>query len=119
MESLPPQIIISLPVHAAVWPNRGMGAFIVLVGVQLSLAGLYRPPVFKMQLRLHPEPPQTTISVPVHTAVCKPRAAGTSAVLVAVQTSVIGLYRPPLLRFTTLESYPPQIINSAPVHTDE
>ena len=38
----------------------------VLVVVQLSLLGLYLPPVFKY-LRL--SPPQTIISLPVHTAV--------------------------------------------------
>jgi hypothetical protein len=41
---MPPQIIISLPVHTAVWkllcdgPNA--------VGVQLSVMGSYLPPVF-------------------------------------------------------------------------
>jgi hypothetical protein len=36
----------------------------VLVGVQLSVLGLYLPPVL-----LPPAPPQTIISLPVHTAV--------------------------------------------------
>jgi hypothetical protein len=45
--SIPPQMIISLPVHTAVCCSRVSGAFAVVVGVQPSLAGLYRPPVFK------------------------------------------------------------------------
>jgi len=39
----------------------------VLVAVQLSVLGLYLPPVLKTLL-LSP-PPQTIISLPVHTAV--------------------------------------------------
>ncbi len=42
----PPQIIISLPVHTAVWVSRLSGALVVLVAVQLSVPGLYFPPVF-------------------------------------------------------------------------
>ena len=38
----------------------------VLVAVQLSVLGLYLPPVFKSCRRY---PPQTIISLPVHTAV--------------------------------------------------
>jgi hypothetical protein len=38
----------------------------VLVAVQLSVLGLYLPPVFKKPM---PNPPQTIISLPVHTAV--------------------------------------------------
>jgi hypothetical protein len=37
------------------------------VAVQLSVPGLYLPPVFKLPLSLNP--PQTIISLPVHTAV--------------------------------------------------
>jgi hypothetical protein len=40
---------------------------VVLVAVQLSVLGLYLPPVFKTPLL--PSPPQTIISLPVHTAV--------------------------------------------------
>ena len=39
----------------------------VLVAVQLSVLGLYRPPVFKAPLV--PTPPQTIISLLVQTAV--------------------------------------------------
>ena len=72
--SPPPQTIISLPVHTAVWPYRAEGAFVVLVAVQLSVLGMYLPPVFRVlpkicvpARRLYP--PQTIISLPVQTAV--------------------------------------------------
>ena len=41
----------------------------VLVAVQLSVLGSYLPPVFKKTAAIHP--PQTIISLPVHTAVCR------------------------------------------------
>ena len=44
-----------------------MGALVVLVAVQLSLPGLYLPPVLKSLLELYP--PQAIISLPVHTDV--------------------------------------------------
>jgi hypothetical protein len=40
-------MIIWLPVHTALWPHRVVGAFTVLVVVQLSLLRLYLSPVFK------------------------------------------------------------------------
>jgi hypothetical protein len=46
--SYPPQTIISLPVQTlpkSFW--RGLGALVVLVAVQLSVLGLYLPPVLK------------------------------------------------------------------------
>ena len=42
-------------------------ALTLLVAVQLSVLGLYLPPVFKRPAV--PKPPQTIISLPVHTAV--------------------------------------------------
>jgi hypothetical protein len=51
---------------------RPSGALVVLVAVQLSVLGLYRPPVFNKGGLLqpkYPQPPQTIISLPVHTAV--------------------------------------------------
>ena len=62
----PPQMIIWLSVHTAVWFSRATGALVVLVAAQLSLAGLYLPPVSKSSLAC---PPQTIISLSVHTAV--------------------------------------------------
>ena len=64
----PPQTIISLPVQTAVWNVRAAGALVVLVAVQLSVLGLYLPPVFEIVLP-YPAPPQTIISLPVQTAV--------------------------------------------------
>ncbi len=64
----------------------------VLVAVQLSVLGLYLPPVFKKN-----SPPQTIISLPVQTAVWSFRAEGALLVLVGIQLSVIGLYLPPVL----------------------
>ena len=83
----PPQTIISLPVQTAVCNGRAEGALVVLVAVQLSLLGLYLPPVFKSLGQNNPplHPPQTIISLPVHTAVCSPRASGTLVLLVAAQ----------------------------------
>jgi hypothetical protein len=40
---------------------------VVLVAVQLLVLGLYLPPVFRRALSLFP--PQTIISLPVHSAV--------------------------------------------------
>jgi hypothetical protein len=40
---------------------------VVLVAVHMSVLGLYRPPVLKKPLPF--SPPQTIISLPVHTAV--------------------------------------------------
>ena len=65
--SAPPQAIISLPVHTAVWTTRRSGTFVLLVAVQVSVTGLYLPPVFRVPLAL--DPPQTIISLSVHTAV--------------------------------------------------
>jgi hypothetical protein len=65
----------------------------VPVAVQLLVTGLYLPPVLKRPL---PPPPQTIISLSVHTAVCDARASGALVVLVAVQLSVLGSYRPPV-----------------------
>jgi hypothetical protein len=69
----------------------------MLVAVQLLVPGLYLPPVLKKMLG-PVNPPQTIISLPVHTAVWWSRLAGALVMLVAVQLSVIGLYRPPVLK---------------------
>jgi hypothetical protein len=91
----PPQTIISLSVHSAVCQARAEGALAMLVAIQLSVLGLYLPPVFQY-LPMKSTPPQIIISLPVHTAVCPFRVEGALIVLVAVQVSVIGLYLPPV-----------------------
>jgi hypothetical protein len=94
----PPQTIIWLPVHTALCDSRPAGAPVVVVAVQLSVLGLYLPPVLKCVGNGSPDiPPQTIISLSVHTAVCAARAEGAFVVLVAVQLSVPGLYLPPVL----------------------
>jgi hypothetical protein len=64
--------------------DRALGALVVFVAVQLSVLGLYFPPVFMRPLA---PPPQTIISLPVHTAVWPARALGALVVLVAVHVS--------------------------------
>src|SRR5436190_1389366 len=65
-------------------------------------------------------PPQTIISVPVQTAVC-PVIEGAPSVGSAVQVSVTGSYRAPLLREIhpaappPVGSVPPKMIISCPV----
>src|SRR5438128_4957960 len=86
-EAIPPQTIISLPVHTAVCWSRAAGALVVLVAVQLSVPGLYRPPVLK-KLLLPPPPPQTNMSVLHSPSECGCRAALALVVLVAVLLSV-------------------------------
>jgi hypothetical protein len=73
-----------------------VGALLVLVAVQLSVLGLYLPPVLK-ETGKRP-PPQTIISLPVQTAVWPARASGALIMLVAVQLSVVGLYLPPVFK---------------------
>ena len=65
---------------------------VVLVGAQLSMLALYLPPVFKSVLL--PTPPQTIISLPVHTAVWALRPSGTFVLLVAVQVIRVGIVSP-------------------------
>ena len=61
----------------------------VLVAVQLSVLGLYLPPVLKY---VGPAPPQTIISVPVQTAVWLDLAEGALMMLVAVH--VLAMHVP-------------------------
>ena len=63
----PPQTIISLPVHTAVWQSRAAGAPVVVTAVQRV-----QPPDCSARRRSNScrrDPPQTIISLPVHTAV--------------------------------------------------
>ena len=82
----------------------------MLVAVQLSVLGLYLPPV-----RGSPVPlPQMIISLPVQIAVCNDRADGALVVLMGVQLSVLGLYLPPVFN-SPLSPTPPHTIISVPV----
>jgi hypothetical protein len=94
----PPQTIILVPVHTAVWPCLPVGApSSIDVAAQLSVAGSYRPPEFVPPVPS--SPPQTIISVPVQTAEEPYLGVGTPGpVDVFVQVSVAGSYRPPLFK---------------------
>jgi hypothetical protein len=85
---------------------------VVLVAVQLSVPGLYLPPLLPLV------PPQTIISLVVQTTVAVfDRAVGALTVLVAVQLSGPGSYLPPVFNGRLFWSWPPQTIISVPVQT--
>ena len=84
-------VAVAVTVAVAVGVGEAVG-----VGVGLDAAVQYLPPVL-----VHPpgiNPPQTIISLKVHTAVCLLRPEGAFVVLVAVQLSVPGSYRPPVFK---------------------
>src|SRR5436190_779327 len=80
----------SSPSQTAVCSVRPVGALVVVVAVQVSVPGLYLPPVFE-RTKFSSNPPQTIISLPVHTAVCSVRPVGALVVVVAVQLSMHSL----------------------------
>jgi hypothetical protein len=94
-----------------------VGALVVLVDTQLSMLGLYLPPLF-MGTKFSSEPPQIIISLPVQTAVWVLRASGTLVLPVGAQLSVFGLYLAPVLKIVPVSgSQPPHTIISLPVQT--
>ena len=87
----------------------------MLVGCQLSVVGSYRPPVFR-NAENWSMPPQTIISLPVHTALGKSLWVG--VLLITVQLSRFGLYLAPVFRLLCASpENPPHTIISLPVHT--
>ena len=92
----PPHMTISEPVQTAVWPLLTDGQIVPgEVGTQLSVEGVYRPPVFRLE-PLPMLPPQMIISLPVHIA-CEHLLEGQlGPVEVGSQLSVDRLYRPPV-----------------------
>ena len=86
------------------------------VDVQVFVPGLYFAPVSKYSVPSILIPPQTIISLPVHTAVCSLRSEGALAILVGVHVSVLGSYLPPVLKPMPAPC-PPQTIISLPVQT--
>ena len=90
-----------------------MGALVVLVAVQLSVPGLYLPPVFESCRRASSAPDDHFTAGPDCRVTA--RAVGALVVLVAVQLSVLGLYLPPV--FKAPPRSPPQTIISLPVQT--
>jgi hypothetical protein len=69
---------------------------VVLMGVQLSVLGLYLPPVLRPLMR-SVVPPQAIISLPVHTAVGSIRPSGALVMLVGVQVSSVHGGAPSLI----------------------
>jgi len=67
---------------------------VVLMAVQVSVLGLYLPPVFRMPVMLLC-PPQTIISLPSQHAKCTLRWSGAFTMLMGVHVSVLGLYLAP------------------------
>ena len=86
----------------------------VLMAVQLSVLGLYLPPVFKRQRSQNATPDDHFTAGPDCRVIA--RAVGALVVLVAVQLSVLGLYLPPVFKSAAASS-PPQTIISLPVQT--
>jgi hypothetical protein len=123
-------VCVAVAVAVAVGVAVGVAvAVAVAVGVGVGEADCaqYLPPVLEMSLGWSAScgravgvetasPPQTIISLPVHAAVCAHRAVGASLVVVAVQLSVLGLYRPPVSKRKN-GSNPPQMIISLAVQT--
>jgi hypothetical protein len=87
----------------------------MLVDVQVSVRGLYLPPVLNKVPLFHP--PHTIISLPAQTALCSARGVGALVVLVAVQVSLQGLYIPPLFKYVKLVVRPPQMIILLPIQS--
>src|SRR3989442_329375 len=104
-----------LPVQTADARSRGEIALTVEVGVQVSVVGSYCPPVFSRGEAgdKSVRPPHTTIRVPVHTAVWLVRDKGALLVDVGDQVSVVGSYRPPVLR--NRPPWPPHTTMRLPV----
>lgn len=95
-----------------------MGALIVEMAVQVSVIGLYLPPVRTKSVPSYP--PQIIISVPVQTAEWALRGAGALLTEVGIQVSVLGLYLPPVFQSVGGEGEelaPPQTIISLPVQS--
>src|SRR5262245_926058 len=109
-----------LPVQTAACWVRPVGAppSPVAMGVQVSVAGLYRPPVSSSSLET-PWPPQTSRRLPVQAAVWKERRSGAFSAEMGVQVSATGSYRPPVPQKLPASSWPPQIRTALPVHTAE
>ena len=82
------------------------GALVVLVAVQLSVSGLYLPPVFKVLLTIISAPDDHFTAGP-HCRVKCLGQSGALVVLVAVQLSVLGLYLPPVFRYSAAISSAP------------
>ena len=81
-------VVVGVGVAVAVVVGVALGVA-VGVGVGLAAPAQYLPPVFDGK-EASPNPPQTIIWLPVHTAAASVRPAGAPVVVVAVQLSVLG-----------------------------
>ena len=88
----------------------------MLVAVQLSVLGLYLPPVL-IEVTAIIVPPQTIISLPLQTAVCDCRPVGRVGSAGSCPTVSAGIVSPTGIDRVRPKSYPPQTIISLPVHT--
>ena len=70
----------------------------MLVAVQLSVPGLYLPPVFKSAMPVSLIRPRRSFHCRSTLPCEASRASGALVVLVAVQLSVLGLYLPPVFK---------------------
>src|SRR5262245_2357084 len=107
-------MIIRVPVHTAVWPERGAGAFTVDVGVQVFVMGSYAAPL--LESPAHADPPQTIILLSVQITLASLRGVGAPSCEIGDQMSSAGSYRYPNA-YTRLPASVRQISNKLPVHT--
>src|SRR5690349_668147 len=94
---------------------RADGAPTEVMGVQVSVVGLYLAPSFR-NAPFWFTPPHTIISVPVQARNADVLGDGAPMVEMTVETPVVGLRRTPSLP-APVAVLPPQMIASVPVHT--
>ena len=82
-----------------------VGALVMLVAIQLSVLGLYLPPV--LSRRCHQFRPRRSFQCRSTLLCDQYRAEGALIVLVAVQVSVLGLYLPPVFKIGITTANPP------------
>ena len=105
----PPQTIISVPLQIAVCTARLVGALAMLVGTQLSVPGLYLPPVFKV-LNDSSYPPRNHFAASpdcrvIHSCRGRIRGAGGSPIIRAGIVSSAGVQREEILIFTAPDDH--------------
>ena len=88
----------------------------MLVAVQLSVLGLYLPPVFNGSAEAINIRPRRSFHCRSRLPCENSRAVGALVLLVAIQVFVLGLYLPPVFKTSLIpEPSPPQTIISLPV----
>ena len=110
--SAPDDHFISLSVHTAVCTARAAGALVVLVAVQLSVPGLYLPPVFKCCRPIRPRRSFRCRS----TLLCDDSGRGRVGGAGGCPTIGAGIVSPAGVKMV-VAVIPPQTIISLPVHT--